>query len=332
MAGGAYEPVWFFDKAASGFLRWSEAVDRVVDLRLKIERHRRLTVEASTRAARLRPVVRMQLEAERSALAASMLAAARSANAAGQEIRGRYGMPWTPAERRRLGELRARHKPRAKPVSAATGKELTISGYTYQPLKFKQPASTATKFKGTRVSAPPAAPPPPRPGLEPGTWKIDEAIADRLMREWRAKHAPPEPWTAETVERRLVDAYDVLARLPMSHRPRGFGSASPEYLTEFTDLVGRFIDYEDREKPFRLRPSDDEVRAMEEALGWAALISHEPKLAKLVGLGAMWKARNALTAKRVRRLGFKSVTKFEDARKRGLAAIAERLASCRSAS
>jgi hypothetical protein len=49
---------------------------------------------------------------------------------------------------------------------------------------------------------------------------------------------PPVQWSAEWVQRRLIEAYSVERRLPQSRR-RATGSAWPPMAVEWADIVGR---------------------------------------------------------------------------------------------
>lgn len=92
-------------------------------------------------------------------------------------------------------------------------------------------------------------------------------------------------WTRERVEERLVEAADVLKRLP-EPKVQGYFSTWPQIATEFADLVGR-VD------PARLRrppPYPSAISRMEETLLWTAHL--EPDDGKLVWAraeGTPWK-------------------------------------------
>ena len=81
-------------------------------------------------------------------------------------------------------------------------------------------------------------------------------------------------WTAALVEERLVEAADVLKRLP-EVKVRGYFNTWPQMVHEFADLVGQ--------EPRRLRrplPGPAAISRMEEALPWLRWV--EPEVAKLV--------------------------------------------------
>lgn len=92
-------------------------------------------------------------------------------------------------------------------------------------------------------------------------------------------------WTPSMVEERLVEAADVLKRLP-EVRVQGYYSLWPEVVHEFADLVGQ--------EPPRLHrpcPAPDAITRMEETLGWT--VGLDPVDAKIVWLrasGERWKA------------------------------------------
>lgn len=92
-------------------------------------------------------------------------------------------------------------------------------------------------------------------------------------------------WTPEQVEARLVEAADVMARLPPV-RAQGYFNTWPAIVPEFSDLVGR-------ESPALRRPPplSAAITRMEEALAWLRWL--EPEDAKLVWAraeGTPWKA------------------------------------------
>ncbi len=93
-----------------------------------------------------------------------------------------------------------------------------------------------------------------------------------------------ERWTPLLVEERLVEAADVLSRLP-EPRVQGYFSLWPRMRYEFADLVGQ--------TPPKLRrpwPLPEQISRMEETLGWLAWL--EPADARIVWLrasGARWK-------------------------------------------
>jgi len=86
------------------------------------------------------------------------------------------------------------------------------------------------------------------------------------------------------IEERLVEAADVLKRLP-EVRVQGYYSLWPAMFRSFADLVGQ--------EPPRLRrpcPAPDAITRMEETLGWT--VGLEPLDAKIVWLrasGERWK-------------------------------------------
>lgn len=91
-------------------------------------------------------------------------------------------------------------------------------------------------------------------------------------------------WTPSLVEDRLIEAADVMKRLPNVRVPGHFNTW-PAMMAEFSDLVGR--------EPERLRrgpPAPDAISRMEEALQWLRWL--EPTERKIVWLrvrGERWK-------------------------------------------
>lgn len=92
-------------------------------------------------------------------------------------------------------------------------------------------------------------------------------------------------WTPKLVEARLAEAAAVLQRLP-SVQVRGYFSTWPDYLYEFSDLVGQ----EPRQTSLP-PPSPIAISRMEETLGWT--IGLDPVDGKIVWMrahNAPWKA------------------------------------------
>lgn len=91
-------------------------------------------------------------------------------------------------------------------------------------------------------------------------------------------------WTPSLVEARIVEAVDVLKRLP-EERMQGYYSTWPRIVPEFSDLVGQ--------EPPRLKrplPSPAAISRMEETLEWPKLL--EPRDARIVWMraaGERWK-------------------------------------------
>ncbi len=93
-----------------------------------------------------------------------------------------------------------------------------------------------------------------------------------------------QDWTPSLVEERLVEAADVLKRLPDDTR-QGYFSTWPAVLLEFSDLVGQ--------EPPRMKrpwPSPAAISRMEETLDWPKLL--DPLDARILWLraaGERWK-------------------------------------------
>lgn len=92
-------------------------------------------------------------------------------------------------------------------------------------------------------------------------------------------------WTPKQVEDRLIEAADVLKRLP-EQKVQGYFSVWPEVVRSFADMVGQ--------EPVPMRrplPSAAAITSMEETLTWVRFL--EPIDGKLLWAraeGAPWKA------------------------------------------
>jgi len=92
-------------------------------------------------------------------------------------------------------------------------------------------------------------------------------------------------WTRDRVEGRLIEAADVLRRLP-DERLQGFVSSWPTMFHRFADLVGQAPP---TQKP--AAPAPDAISRMEATLPWLTwLQSDEAKLVWARAEGAPWKA------------------------------------------
>jgi hypothetical protein len=91
-------------------------------------------------------------------------------------------------------------------------------------------------------------------------------------------------WTASLVEERLVEAADVLKRMPPV-KVQGYFSTWPKIVHEFSDLVGQ-------EPPLMCRPfpSAAAISRMEETLSWTVgLDPVDAKITWLRAYGERWK-------------------------------------------
>jgi hypothetical protein len=90
-------------------------------------------------------------------------------------------------------------------------------------------------------------------------------------------------WTRDQVEERLIEAADVLKRLPAPRVP-GFFTTWPETMVEFADMVGR-----EREPMRRPPPDPAAISRMEETIRWSRWEFLEPEVdAKLLWARAEW--------------------------------------------
>lgn len=93
-----------------------------------------------------------------------------------------------------------------------------------------------------------------------------------------------QDWTPSLVEERLVEAADVLKRLPEENM-QGYFSTWPAVFVEFSDLVGQ-----EPPRMKRPRPSPAAISRMEETLDWPMLL--DPLDARILWLratGERWK-------------------------------------------
>ncbi len=100
--------------------------------------------------------------------------------------------------------------------------------------------------------------PAPRPGLLPGEWSMKNASSLPALLD---EDPPPSEWTPRHVAVRLIEAHDVLRRLPMADMPCAHGSIWPAYKQD--PRLG-----EPDERRVIVRPSAAEIARMNEAIVW----------------------------------------------------------------
>jgi hypothetical protein len=120
----------------------------------------------------------------------------------------------------------------------------------------------------------------------------------------------PERWTPVHVLDRLEEAFEILSRLPMTTRPKGYQNSMPTYAYDASDLVGQ-VETGELERLARMRnryrlrgATSAEIARMEQALGWAAeFLSDAPEVASAVQLAALWAALKVDQQRRCRERG-----------------------------
>lgn len=137
-------------------------------------------------------------------------------------------------------------------------------------------------------------------------------------------------WSAVLVADRIEEAYRVLARRPMTTRPRGYASLWPAYRFSFDDLrgqieTGELERLERARNRVRIPPGPAEIKASEEALGWPmAYLRDHAMVAKAVLLWGLWAATGGNVGEGCRRFGVPKRT-FVRACMAGLEVIAAAL-------
>ena len=119
----------------------------------------------------------------------------------------------------------------------------------------------------------------------------------------------PSTWTAIHVLDRMEEAFQVLARMPMSTRPKAFGNTLPEYVYDRFDLNAQQEGGE-LERSMRQRnrvvipPTPAEIGRMQEAIHWPSrFLSDKPEVARAVCMGALWAVQRADIVKRCAGIG-----------------------------
>jgi len=116
---------------------------------------------------------------------------------------------------------------------------------------------------------------------------------------------PPAVWNGPHVGKRIADAFETLAAIPM----RQFGSGAsrglwPAYPYEFEDLIAQQEAERITPRPPRLAPTIEMITRMEMALCWPARYLHDrAELMRAVNLLARERSRGGDTSNLERRSG-----------------------------
>jgi hypothetical protein len=167
--------------------------------------------------------------------------------------------------------------------------------------------------------------------------QVDETVRiHRRAEAERAREARDRlrgaTWTEELVEARIEEAFRVLFRASGGTvGPRMFGNAMPVPVREMSDLIAQAGNKSLRRVMKRMLrndgpPSGDEVRRMDEALGWAMSYLREdhPDWAAFVNFGGFWKAQGAKVTRKCEEIGVTRQQFYRD-RKEGIRRILEGL-------
>jgi hypothetical protein len=132
----------------------------------------------------------------------------------------------------------------------------------------------------------------------------------RAIVPMRRKAGLPAVWNQLQVIDRLEEAYEILARLPMTTRPKGHGNAMPAYVHDFSDMVaqgetGELERMARTRNDYRVRGATSaEIARMESALHWPSkYLADMPEVARAVQLGALWAAMKVDARRRLKARG-----------------------------
>jgi hypothetical protein len=161
-------------------------------------------------------------------------------------------------EERRLKSLKKRLEKR------------TRRDITARPDWMKKPAALPPRIEQPNFAEQDEAEiPPPREGLIPGTYRILDPARFSLG----LLDADPLPtrWTGKHVGTRLIEAHEILQRLPMSIWPKGYGAMWPAYSHDAGELAIQAGAYtlEVGRNAIIKSASSEEVARMNEAMQWA---------------------------------------------------------------
>lgn len=78
---------------------------------------------------------------------------------------------------------------------------------------------------------------PPRDGLIEGTYEVWDPVRAEARRLLLNPDPLPRSWTADHVGKRLIEAHEVLRRIPMNIWPQGYSALWPEYTHDAGELA-----------------------------------------------------------------------------------------------
>jgi hypothetical protein len=139
---------------------------------------------------------------------------------------------------------------------------------TARPDWMKKPLALPPPIEQPNFSEVEAEIPPPREGLIPGTYRVIDPA--RFSLGLLNPDPLPTRWNARHVGVRLIEAHDVLRRMPASIWPKGYGAMWPAYSHSAGELAiqaGAGTLQMGRNLIVRTA-SADEVARMNEALDW----------------------------------------------------------------
>lgn len=142
------------------------------------------------------------------------------------------------------------------------------------------------------------------------------AIGEKPKSSLRRQREVPLQWNVVHVMDRITEAYAVLSRLPVTMRPKGYGSAMPAYTHDRYDHnaqmeTGEFVEALEAQNRVRLPASPAEITRMSQAFEWTPrYLKGKPEVSKAVGLGAQWEAIGADLARRCKARGISPRTFF----------------------
>jgi hypothetical protein len=139
---------------------------------------------------------------------------------------------------------------------------------TSRPDWMKKPLALPPPIEQPDFSVVDAEIPPPREGLIPGTYRVIDPA--RFSLGLLNPDPLPTRWTSRHVGTRLIEAHDVLRRMPASIWPKGYGAMWPAYAYDAGELAvqaGAGTLQMGRNLIVRTA-SADEVARMNEALDW----------------------------------------------------------------
>lgn len=117
----------------------------------------------------------------------------------------------------------------------------------------------------------------------------------------------PSTWSMIHVLDRMEEAFEILAGMPMTTRPKQYGNAMPAIhhqrlsIKDQLDMMasGELEQMAEDRNRVRLAPTSAQVSRMDQALGWPfQYLSDRPELAKAVSLRALWAAMRVDIRKR----------------------------------
>lgn len=213
--------------ATSWFAVWSRHAPPIARAQGQLDRARKRLPLLQQRAEEIATKER-KLDVKRKRLRAATAAISRRIDANREALAGQAER-W---DRERQQEDRNMKRLRKRLVARTTKDQQPQKPDRRQRLQVSLPAPVQHKLIDD-----PAPVEPPRDGLIDGTYEVIDQVRAEARRLLLNPDPLPRRWTADHVGKRLIEAHDVLRRIPMNIWPQGYSALWPEYTHDAGELA-----------------------------------------------------------------------------------------------